>query len=309
MAKCFSSNEDQSVDTNTADYLNARKEDESKTIDTDRCITKFRNHLCLPTYCIIILVGWLYIIYDPSKSATKTKEELFATVGGPNTDIGDTIFENIPALGTTTTVTPMSAMTTTMGGNTVPRVTEAKQWGIKILVKYLLAIANMKEDLGISRLFGNNNGMTIDDGGVGGYGSNLNAATSGVGGGNIDIDNEYDNDGVNFMNIDINADIEELANTLPSLDDKESLYIYGDCPCTNIALVLILYPQLRSKIGFICAFMGRETVITPKFQFGSTQVKNNAFCSDFNIDLDPFVSIIMDTSENSLSVYYGHKLK
>ena len=55
-----------------------------------------------------------------------------------------------------------------------------------------------------------------------------------------------------------NDAVEGLPNTLRSLDDNESLYIYGDCPCTNIALVLILHP-----------FMGRKTVIKPKFQFSS----------------------------------------
>ena len=105
-----------------------------------------------------------------------------------------------------------------------------------------------------------------------------------------------------------NDAVEGLANTLRSLNDGEKLYIYADGPCTNIAILLILYPQLRSKIGFICVFMGRQTVIKPKFQFGSKQVKDDTFFTDFNFNLDPFACQLLLTQANIPVILVGCQL-
>ena len=90
-----------------------------------------------------------------------------------------------------------------------------------------------------------------------------------------------------------NDAVEAMKNTLLSLVGDEKLYIYADGPCTNVAILLILYPELRSKIGFICVFMGRETVIEPAFQFGTKQKDNGIYFSDFNFDLDPLACQIL----------------
>ncbi len=78
--------------------------------------------------------------------------------------------------------------------------------------------------------------------------------------------------------VETNDAVEALAQQLR----KESLHILAIGPATNIATLVLLYPELKSQIKEVVLVAGRRS-LTAYFEIGETEVKH---APDLNFDLD-----------------------
>ncbi|HEA30464.1 MAG TPA: nucleoside hydrolase [Leeuwenhoekiella sp.] len=83
---------------------------------------------------------------------------------------------------------------------------------------------------------------------------------------------------INLKKIETNNAVEALAEALK----KEKLTILAIGPATNIALLLLLYPELKSQIEEVVLVAGRRKA-TDHFEIGTKGVH----AQDLNFDLDP----------------------
>jgi pyrimidine-specific ribonucleoside hydrolase len=83
---------------------------------------------------------------------------------------------------------------------------------------------------------------------------------------------------IDLKNIETNDAVEALAEVLK----KQQLIVLAIGPATNIALLLLLYPELKSQIKEVVLVAGRRKP-TDYFEIGTKGVR----AQDLNFDLDP----------------------